>query len=80
MSKKKRKLTIGFKPYKPMNVPMPDFMIGSTKAKFLGHDVKFNSYKDQQTISSVRLTKDWERLNFLEDNRDTDDGDVKRHS
>ena len=78
MSKKKRKLTIGFKPYKPMNVPMPDFMIGSTKAKFLGHDVKFNSYKDQQTISSVRLTKDWERLNFLEDNRDTDDGDVKR--
>ena len=78
MSKKKRKLTIGFKPYKPMNVPMPDFMIGSTKAKFLGHDVKFNSYKDQQTISNVRLTKDWERLNFLEDNRDTDDGDVKR--
>ena len=44
----------------------------------MGHDVKFNTYKDQQTLSSVRLTKDWGKLKFLEDNRDTDDGDVKR--
>ena len=79
MSKKKKKLNISFKPYKPITeTSLPPFMIGSTKAKFLGHNVKFDTYKDQQSVSDVRLTKDWGKLKFLEDNRDTDDADVKR--
>ena len=75
MSKKKKKLSLDLR---PKNLPLPPFMIGSTKAKFLGHNVKFDTYKDQQSVSNVRLTKDWGKLKFLEDNRDTDDADVKR--
>ena len=68
MSKKKKKLNISFKPYKPITeTSLPPFMIGSTKAKFLGHNVKFDTYKDQQSVSNVRLTKDWGKLNFLEE-------------
>ena len=65
MSKKKKKLSLDLR---PKNLPLPPFMIGSTKAKFLGHNVKFDTYKDQQSVSDVRLTKDWGKLKFLEDN------------
>jgi len=70
---KKRTLDI-----QPKNLPMPPFMIGATKAKFLGHDVEFEGFRDKQNVASAKLTKNWSAMTFLKDNRDIDDGDVKR--
>ena len=75
MSKKKKKRSLEIIPRK---LPLPPFMIGATTAKFLGHDIKFKSFKDQQTVSEAKLTKNWPAMTYLEDNRDTDDGDIKR--
>ena len=75
MSKKKKKRSLEIIPRK---LPLPPFMIGATTAKFLGHDIKFKSFKDQQTVSEAKLTKNWPAMTYLDDNRDTDDGDIKR--
>ena len=75
MSKKRRKSSVNVV---SKQMKLPSFMITATKAKFLGHDVKFDSYRDKQTIANAKVTKDWKSLQFLEDNRDIDDGAVKR--
>ena len=75
MSRKKRKSSVNVV---SKQMKLPSFMITATKAKFLGHDVKFDSYRDKQTIANAKVTKDWKNLKFLEDNRDIDDGAVKR--
>ena len=71
--RKKRSLNIS-----PKNLPLPSFMIGATKAKFLGKDVEFGTFRDKQNVAQAKLTKEWSSMTFLEDNRDIDDGDVKR--
>jgi len=75
MSRKKRKSSVNVV---SKQMKLPSFMITATKAKFLGHDVKFDSYRDKQTIANAKVTKDWKNLKFLADNRDIDDGAVKR--
>ena len=75
MSRKKRKSSVNVV---SKQMKLPSFMITATKAKYLGHDVKFDSYRDKQTIANAKVTKDWKNLKFLADNRDIDDGAVKR--
>ena len=73
--RKSKKRTLDIQPKK---LPMPPFMIGATKAKFLGHDVEFEGFRDNQNVANAKLTKNWSAMTFLKDNRDIDDGDVKR--
>ena len=40
--KKKRTLDVS-----PKQMPLPSFMIGATKAKFLGKDVEFEGFRDR---------------------------------
>jgi len=75
MSKKKKKRSLNILPKK---LPLPPFMIGATKAKFLGQDIKFATFKDKQNVTAARLTKNWDKMSYLADNRDTDDGAIKR--
>ena len=70
---KKRSLDVVSKQMK-----LPPTMIEATKAKFLGHDVQFGDIRDKHTIANAKVTKNWDNFKFLEDNRDTDDGAVKR--
>ena len=70
---KKRSLDVVSKQLK-----LPSFMIAATKAKFLGHNIKFSDFRDKDTIANAKVTKDWEKLKFLADNRDIEDGAVKR--
>ena len=62
----------------PKQLPLPPFMIGATKAKFLGRNVEFEGFRDKQNVAQAKLTKTWSSMTFLDDNRDIDDGDVKR--
>ena len=71
--RKKRSLNII-----PKKLPLPPSMMGATTAKFLGHDIRFKSFKDQQIVSEAKITKNWPAMTYLKDNRDTDDGDIKR--
>ena len=75
MSKKRRRRSLGIQ---PKNMPLPSFMIGATKAKFLGKDVEFENFRDRQNVTNAKLTKNWKGMSFLEDNRETDDARVKR--
>ena len=75
MRKKKKKRSLNIH---PKTLSLPPFMIGATKARFLGHDVKFESFRDKQNVSQAKLTKNWKAMTYLEDNRDTDDADIKR--
>ena len=75
MSKKGKKRTLDIQ---PKQLPLPPFMIGATKARFLGRDVAFSTFREKQNLENARLTKNWSKMTFLADNRDIDDGDVKR--
>jgi hypothetical protein len=75
MSKKKKKRSLNISPKK---LPLPPFMVSASKAKFLGQDIKFATFKDKQNVTMARLTKSWDKMSYLEDNRDTDDGAIKR--
>ena len=77
MSKKRKKRSLG-ENIQPKKLPLPPFMIGATKAKFLGKDVEFENFRDKQNVANAKLTKNWSSMTFLEDNRNIDDGDVKR--
>ena len=77
MSKKRKKRSLG-ENIQPKKLPLPPFMIGATKAKFLGKDVEFENFRDRQNVANAKLTKNWSSMTFLEDNRNIDDGDVKR--
>jgi len=78
MKKNKRTSKKRFLDVVSKQMKLTPLMIEATKAKFLGQDLKFGDIRDKHIIANAKVTKDWTNFKFLEDNRDIDDGAVKR--